>query len=108
MEGVELTLVNQNSPKNESKKCKHGVMEQRGCKRYVFTEEIPSTTIANGAFFRNCPPMSFASESFSIRSLSSTTTNCHERLPLDVGDIRAARRMVFTSSASIISCVKVL
>lgn len=41
MEGVELTLVNQNSPKNESKKCKHGVMEQRGSKRYVFTEEIP-------------------------------------------------------------------
>ena len=33
MEGVELTLVNQNSPKNESKKCKHGVMEQRGSNR---------------------------------------------------------------------------
>ena len=41
MEGVELTLVNQNSCKSENEKCKHGVIEQTGKKQYVFTEEIP-------------------------------------------------------------------
>ena len=33
MEGVELTLVNQNSCKSENEKCKHGVIEQTGKKQ---------------------------------------------------------------------------
>ena len=52
--------------------------------------------------------MSFASAIFSIDIRSSTTTNCHALWLFDVGDISAARRMSFTSSASISSCVNFL
>ena len=59
----------------------------------------------NGAPFKNCDPISRASDSFSKSVLSSTTTNSHDLRLFDVGAMSAALRMSFTSSGLTCSSV---
>ena len=60
----------------------------------------PVTTTAKAAYFKKEAPLSLASDSFSRFIRSSTNIKCHERLFIDVGDIKAALMMVCTSSPS--------
>lgn len=41
VEGVMLTLINQDSTESENMVCKRGMIEQTDKKRFVFSEEIP-------------------------------------------------------------------
>ena len=58
------------------------------------------TTIPRAAFFKKLAPCGFASESFSSRPGSVTTTNSHEFLPLDVGARSTASTIESIFSAS--------
>src|SRR5512143_3344140 len=63
-------------------------------------DESPHTTTATGASLTKAAPPGFATESFSSRVLSVTTTNAQGLAPLPEGERRAASMMASIFAAS--------